>query len=275
MSENQKYLYEIRKSFITETEKNFIREIINCLPPGYYIQPQVNLASIIARTDNARYHNELFRNVDACIFDINYHPVAIIEINDSTHTYRKRAERDKKVKNICEEAGLPIIILWTSYGLNNEYIKKRISKAIEESKNPVRIAHSQMKDQKEKGFDLLVVKNEQEAEEPVSDNPVPSFSSTSTQAEKSKKKKGCYIATAVYGDYNCPQVCTLRKFRDEYLSNHMVGRIFIFFYYLISPQIIRKFGGKESFNDFWRKILDKLVNYLYCKNYFCSSYTDT
>lgn len=27
-------------------------------------------------------------------------------------------------------------------------------------------------------------------------------------------RKGCYVATCVYGSYDCPEVWTLRRFRD-------------------------------------------------------------
>lgn len=148
MSDNlsNNYLYEIKDCFLTQNEINYIVAIHKCLPDGYYIQPQVNLASIINRTDNAKFQNELFRNVDACIFDIKYHPIAIIEINDSSHNDYKRKERDAKVRKICEEAGLPVITLWTSYGINTDYITKRIVNAIEQSKNPNRIKHSKSQD---------------------------------------------------------------------------------------------------------------------------------
>ncbi len=33
-----------------------------------------------------------------------------------------------------------------------------------------------------------------------------------------KNNKGCYIATCVYGSYDCPQVWTLRRFRDYTLD---------------------------------------------------------
>ena len=29
---------------------------------------------------------------------------------------------------------------------------------------------------------------------------------------------GCYVATAVYGSYDCPQVWTLRRYRDDTLA---------------------------------------------------------
>ena len=41
---------------------------------------------------------------------------------------------------------------------------------------------------------------------------------------------GCYIATAVYGSYDCPQVWTLRRFRDFKLAKSLGGRIFIKLY---------------------------------------------
>ena len=40
-------------------------------------------------------------------------------------------------------------------------------------------------------------------------------------------KAGCYVATAVYGSYDCPQVWTLRRFRDHTLAASWYGRAFI------------------------------------------------
>lgn len=37
---------------------------------------------------------------------------------------------------------------------------------------------------------------------------------------------GCYVATAVYGSYDCPQVWTLRRFRDYTLAETWYGRAF-------------------------------------------------
>ncbi|MGM9795661.1 MAG: TFIIB-type zinc finger domain-containing protein [Candidatus Aphodosoma sp.] len=37
----------------------------------------------------------------------------------------------------------------------------------------------------------------------------------------------CYIATCVYGSYNCPEVWTLRRFRDNTLYKTWYGRTFI------------------------------------------------
>lgn len=42
---------------------------------------------------------------------------------------------------------------------------------------------------------------------------------------------GCYIATCVYGSYDCPQVWTLRRYRDNTLAETWYGRLFVHTYY--------------------------------------------
>ncbi|MDE5995593.1 MAG: hypothetical protein K2G56_01610 [Eubacterium sp.] len=71
---------------------------------------------------------------------------------------------------------------------------------------------------------------------------------------------GCYVATAVYGSYDCPQVWTLRRYRDNQLAKTWYGRLFIHTYYAISPTIVKWFGNTKWFKDMWRGKLDKMVN---------------
>lgn len=76
------------------------------------------------------------------------------------------------------------------------------------------------------------------------------------------KKEGCYIATAVYGSYDAPEVMTLRRFRDETLRNSVFGRWFIRVYYRLSPPIADKLKNATQVNRFVRRILDKFVEKL-------------
>jgi len=73
---------------------------------------------------------------------------------------------------------------------------------------------------------------------------------------------GCYIATAVYGSYNCPQVWTLRRYRDNTLRRTWHGRIFIRLYYGISPTIVKVFGKKSWFNRIFKQRLDTMTDKL-------------
>jgi hypothetical protein len=84
-----------------------------------------------------------------------------------------------------------------------------------------------------------------------------SYSFTSTQ-----KSGGCYVATCVYGSYDCPQVWTLRRFRDNTLAETWYGRAFIRVYYAISPTLVKWFGKTEWFKNLWKPTLDRMVENL-------------
>ena len=70
---------------------------------------------------------------------------------------------------------------------------------------------------------------------------------------------GCFIATAVYGYHNY-KLEIFRNFRDRILLKNKLGKIFVQFYYRVSPNIanyIRK-----------RKLLKKFVLYLFIEPIF-------
>ena len=247
-SDDQSYLYEKKQALISKSEQAFFAAIKESLPPDYYVFPQINLASFIEKNDNSRYHNELFRNVDFLITSSTYNPLVVIEINDMTHMDAERKERDIKVEKICDEAGVKRITFWTSYGVNNTYIKEKIAEAIS---SPVNRIHHFSKNQ------------------PVDDtNTIPDGS------RKKVKKHGCYIATCVYKSYDCAEVWTLRRFRDNTLSQIWYGRLFIRIYYAVSPILVKWFGKAKWFERFWKRILNKLVKELQSRGLSSEPYID-
>ncbi len=231
---DDEFLYDPKPRLMSEVEEEFFEAIKEVLPEGFLVFPQVNLAAFIERTDSARYRGELFRNVDFLVTDEDYLPRTVIEINDSTHHKPDRRERDERVRMICEEAGIPMITLWTSYGVKLDYIEERISDSLY-GEPPERIHHFERLD---------------------------------------KKKKGCYIATCVYGSYDCPQVRVLRRFRDLRLAKNPFGRAFIRLYYAVSPTVVRLFGEADSFRRFFKNRLDRLVARLMEKGFEDSEYND-
>lgn len=248
--DSDKYLYEVKSSLISKTEQSFYTAIKASIPDGFFVFPQINLASFINRTDDARYHNELFRNVDFLITDAEYLPKVIIEINDQTHMNSDRKERDEKVQKICEEAGIPILKLWTSYGVNPDYIKGRIGESLRQL--PVTRVHH---------FSQVAT-----PQQPVT---IPPSMPTQTPT-----KSGCYVATCIYGSYNCPQVWALRRYRDFVLAKTWFGRFFIRTYYTISPTLVKWFGHKKWFKRIWQPILDQIVFKLQTKGIKDTPYDD-
>ena len=77
-----------------------------------------------------------------------------------------------------------------------------------------------------------------------------------------KATDGCYIATMAYGAYNHPQVMILRKYRDEILSNSLIGRALIKFYYATSPRLVRVLKNQKRINETIRNLLDKIVKHV-------------
>jgi hypothetical protein len=87
-------------------------------------------------------------------------------------------------------------------------------------------------------------------------------------------KGGCYIATCLYGSYDCPQVWTLRRYRDSHLSNSWFGRLFIRIYYAVSPKIVESFGDKKWFNRVCKPIIDNIVRTLQNNGIDSSPYSE-
>ena len=85
---------------------------------------------------------------------------------------------------------------------------------------------------------------------------------------------GCYVATAVYGSYDCPPVWTLRRFRDQSLAASAAGRAFIRTYYAVSPTLVRLFGETGWFRALCKAPLDRLVRRLNEKGVEATPYED-
>lgn len=88
------------------------------------------------------------------------------------------------------------------------------------------------------------------------------------------KISACYIATCVYGSYDCPQVWTLRRFRDSVLDTTWFGKLFIKIYYTISPTFVKWFGNTKWFKKLWKSHLDFFIKRLNARGVEDTPYTD-
>lgn len=96
----------------------------------------------------------------------------------------------------------------------------------------------------------------------------------SNSSNNTTESGGCYVATAVYGSYDCPQVWTLRRYRDYTLAETWYGRAFIKTYYAISPTLVKWFGKTTWFKKMWQGKLDRMVSKLQANGVESTPYED-
>ena len=80
------------------------------------------------------------------------------------------------------------------------------------------------------------------------------------------EKKGCFIATAVYGSYDHHIVYDLRLFRDNWLQKRNWGRKFIEFYYKKGPHAARFIESNSTTKYFVRLTLIRPLHFIVTKS---------
>jgi hypothetical protein len=70
---------------------------------------------------------------------------------------------------------------------------------------------------------------------------------------------GCFIATAAFGSYRAPEVILLQKFRDRILLTNAPGRLFVEYYYRLSPSLANFISHYDSLRSATRLALRPLI----------------
>ncbi|MBQ7408635.1 MAG: DUF2726 domain-containing protein [Clostridia bacterium] len=122
--------YLLKSSLLTATEIQYFNVLQSIIGNDLLILPQINLASIIDKKGANNFRTELFRNVDFGLFDYNYRPILLIEINDNSHFRKDRKERDKRVNEICKSAGIPLVTFWVKDGINLKKMSQQINNCL-------------------------------------------------------------------------------------------------------------------------------------------------
>jgi len=88
------------------------------------------------------------------------------------------------------------------------------------------------------------------------------------------KQGGCYVATAVYGSYDCPEVWVPRRWRDHQPASTTARRHFIRLYYRGSPTVVHVVGNERWFSRTLNRLLDRFVARLRALGYSSLPYSD-
>lgn len=120
--------YRRKKTILTPAEVDFLAVLRSVVDLGRFeVIMQVPLVAVIDKLTQNSYRNELFRVVDFALIDaVTFAPVLLIELNDASHKRADRAERDRKVSEICERAKMPLVMFDMQQATDKAYVKKQV-----------------------------------------------------------------------------------------------------------------------------------------------------
>lgn len=94
------------------SEQAFFFELRKQLPSRFYVFPKMRIADMIRPVHDSRYNFHikkiLPKHIDFLICDEKMKPCVAIEVNGSSHRIPDRISRDKLVKEIFDDAKLPL-----------------------------------------------------------------------------------------------------------------------------------------------------------------------
>lgn len=106
--------YRKRGPLMTNAERNFLQSLRQVVSETYDIYPQIALGKIIDVENGTGHRRGFWNRVDRLFVDfvlcdkVNSVPVLVIELDDSSHAFPNRIERDEVVDRALQHAGIPI-----------------------------------------------------------------------------------------------------------------------------------------------------------------------
>jgi predicted RNA-binding Zn-ribbon protein involved in translation (DUF1610 family) len=72
----------------------------------------------------------------------------------------------------------------------------------------------------------------------------------------------CFIASSVYGNPDASELAVLSRWRDRWLSGHILGKAFVSTYYRVGPHLVQPIGKHALLRRVTRLALDAVVRLL-------------
>lgn len=120
--------YAKKDSLVTPPEQALMDLLRRLFGDRFEILPQIALVSLVEKLNYTSYRNELFRVVDFVITDAGFYPLVVIELNDRSHLRADRAERDRKVADILQKAGIPLVVLSPEEAADASYVRRSVGR---------------------------------------------------------------------------------------------------------------------------------------------------
>ena len=113
--EEGKLPYKKKQSLMTEAERNLFGVLTSTFQDSYLVFPQVNLDKFIYIEGGSEKYQSFYHRINQYSVDFLFcskqstAPVLAIELDDSSHAFPRRRERDEKVERFCADAGIPLL----------------------------------------------------------------------------------------------------------------------------------------------------------------------
>lgn len=106
--------FVVKQSLLSAAERTFLYAVAQALPPNTQIFVQVAYAAILQPRPGSktwsRDRNRIGQKIaDFVLCDQWCQPLAVIELDDSSHKRKARADRDELLDSILHNAGLPLL----------------------------------------------------------------------------------------------------------------------------------------------------------------------
>lgn len=229
---------------------------------NYVVNNTINVQNASINVSNVNIENLLLRAKE---FENNGD-------NEKALEYYNRV-LDENINNTEARAGIERLNYVTDINIGGVVVSKEIGERIISIIESGQVVQAIKELREATGLGLKEAKDAVESYRGVDTN-VAKTTNNTTVNNASKSSGGCYVATCVYGSYDCPEVWTLRRFRDNILAETWYGRAFIHIYYAISPSLVNWFGDTKVFKNICKPLLDKMIIYLNGKGIKNTSYND-
>lgn len=127
------YKYRAKEYFMTRAESSFFLMLDKAVGDKYYIFPQAHLSAILDHKVSGQSWKYAFRHINGKSVDYvlcdkqTLKTVYAIELDDYTHKYEDRQERDQEVERMLSSAGIQLIRVADYKSLTVEKIAERFN----------------------------------------------------------------------------------------------------------------------------------------------------
>jgi len=121
-----------RRKFIRYDEIEMYKTLVNVVGNNFIVIPQVHLCDIadvkVGYLDHDNLYYELKRIIyDYAVFDKNFEPLVLIELNGKSHDNDNRINRDAIAENNAKNLNIPFIPIKKEDRLNEKLIREKLS----------------------------------------------------------------------------------------------------------------------------------------------------